>query len=183
MLWKELFAESAAARLGWVGRTVVGVLVLAIVIPLLGSFYESWNKRPQQFIGLALVLSNFVGCFGLLIVAARAATLITSEKERDCWVSLLGTPLSAADIVQAKLLGNLYAARWISLLLGLIWLLAVLMDRAFLGVFALSAVTWLLLAGYASCLGLAFSLLIAQSQPEPWPRRAGDRRFSSGAST
>ncbi len=163
MIWKELFAESAAGRLGWLGRTVLGLMVLAVVLPMLGNFYECWPNHGQQFIDMAVVMGDFVGCFGLLIVTARAATLVTSEKERDCWVSLLSTPLSAADIIRAKLLGNLYAARWIGLLLGMIWLLALLMDRHFLLIAVLLAATWLLLACYASCLGLTFSLLLRNS--------------------
>jgi hypothetical protein len=163
MLWKEMFAESAAGRMGWIGRIVIGLLIAAITIPLLGTFYECWPNKPEQFIGTATVMGDFVGCFGLLIVAARAATLVTSEKERDSWVSLLSTPLTAESILQGKLGGNLYAARWIGSLLALIWLLPVLMNVRFWGVATLVMATWILLACYASCLGLAFSLALRNS--------------------
>jgi hypothetical protein len=54
-------------------------------------------------------------------MAATAATSVTSEREKDTWVSLSGTPLSGAEILIGILLGSAWRVR---VLLGaslLVW--------------------------------------------------------------
>lgn len=53
----------------------------------------------------------------------RPAGLVTIEKKHDCWISLLSTPMTGGEIMRAKMLGNLYAARWGLIILTGIWLL------------------------------------------------------------
>ena len=48
----------------------------------------------------------------LLLLAARASGLVTYEKERDCWHSLVATPLTGREIMRGKMWGNLYSIRW-----------------------------------------------------------------------
>ena len=38
----------------------------------------------------------------LLLVAGRRSGLITVEKERDCWISLISTPLTGGEIMRGK---------------------------------------------------------------------------------
>ena len=72
----------------------------------------------EQFYGWAAFIIAAGGSVGLLTLGARVAGSVSYEKERDTWLTLLTTPMSAEEIVSAKLLGNLYAYRW--LYLGLI---------------------------------------------------------------
>ena len=77
-------------------------------------------------------MGTFLACGGLLLAAARAAGSITSEKERDCWTSLLSTPLEPGEIVWAKIAGSVWSLRGVAMLLLLIWGLGVLLDPPFL---------------------------------------------------
>ena len=36
----------------------------------------------------------------MLLLAGRAAGLVTIEKERDCWISLLSTPMTGGEIMR-----------------------------------------------------------------------------------
>lgn len=160
MIWKELFAERAMMRLGWLGNIALGLLLLAIVVGTI-SMYITTNLAgmpSDPFIGYAIFMGTTVACAGLLLCAARAATSITAEKERDCWVSLISTPLENRAIVSGKIWGNLYALRLLALPLAFIWGLAVVREPRFLG-----ALPWLIVplgvqAVFCSCLGMRFSL-------------------------
>ena len=73
-------------------------------------------------------MGTMLGCWGLLLVASRAAGSIASEKERDCWTSLISTPLEPGEIVWAKIAGSVWSLRGLVMLLMLIWGLGVLLD-------------------------------------------------------
>jgi ABC-type Na+ efflux pump permease subunit len=91
-------------------------------------------------------------------MAARAASSITSEKERDCWTSLLGTPLTPFEIVWAKVAGNLYAARWFFYLLMTIWASAIVLVPNFIFPVVLQGGTFVMLAFFVSSMGVLYSL-------------------------
>lgn len=175
MLWKEMFAERSASRLGLVARIARGSIVLFVVVVALWQFVDSLlsplaaGENPyasngdtsyyaQGFVGAAMTLATLTASLGLLLCTARAATLVGSERERDCWISLIGTDLSAAEIVTAKVVGNLYAARGLWLLLAFLYLLAAIRHPPFVLalpflVAAVAAVAW-----FVSGLGVWFSL-------------------------
>jgi hypothetical protein len=164
MLWKELFAEPAASRLGWLGRIALTLIVLGIIVPTFYFFFTtitSGGPRPhfgREYIGYSLFMGTLLGCGGLLLVAARAAGSITSEKERDCWTSLLSTPLNPSEIVWAKIVGSAWSVRGLVLLLALIWGLGVVLDPKFLVVTPFLLGTFVVLAVYAASLGVRYSL-------------------------
>ncbi len=68
-------------------------------------------RNGEYFCQYAVFMSTFLCCCGLLLLTVRAAGSITSEKERDCWVSLISTPLEGGQIVKAKILGSLWSLR------------------------------------------------------------------------
>ncbi len=170
MLWKELFAEPAASKLGWLGSILMGIIVLAVLGGTAYAFYYNvyeFNNRNYYGSGrpaytgyliYTAVMTMILGSGGLLLMAARAAGAVTSEKERDCWVSLLSTPLRPGEIVWGKVAGNLYSSRWILFLLAVIWGLAVLLDPLFLGPVLLQGWTYLSVAFFVSSLGILYSL-------------------------
>jgi ABC-type transport system involved in multi-copper enzyme maturation permease subunit len=162
MLWKEMIVEPAAARLGVIGRIAAMLFVIAIITPTILVFYENYNvysdARMRGFFSFSVTMGVVIGCVSLLAVAARAAGTITSEKERDCWVSLISTPLDPGEIVMSKILGNMWAMRGVLLLLALIWGLGLIFDPSFIGVIVATLLTLLLLAVFASALGVMFSL-------------------------
>jgi hypothetical protein len=162
MVWKELFAGTAVSRLGLVGRVCVAILLATIFGLTLYVFDEAVHRnlrsQTEPFHEYVVVLTGWVGTGILLLLASRSAGLITSEKESDCWLSLLATPLEPSEIVQGKLWGNLYAVRWPLGVLAVHWGLGVWLDPGF----ALAAVgllaVFLLYASYVTLLGLFFSL-------------------------
>ena len=166
MLWKEIFAEPAASRLGWVGRIALTLLVLVIVGVTFYMFFKAqtmtgnspYRQIAEEYLAYALSMGSLLGCGGLLLVASLAASSIASERERDCWTSLISTPLGAGEIVWAKIAGSIWSLRGLVLLLLLIWGLGVLLDPPFLVAVPFLLGTFLLLALYAAALGVVFSL-------------------------
>lgn len=159
MVWKEMFTEQPRGRPGKLSALMQLVLVVGIGIAFVDTFLDALDMPDRsRFVESGAILANLVACVGLVLAVARSATQITSEKERDCWVSLLSTPLSAAEILTAKLLGNLYSARWITLLLAGIAALVLVADVRAIGLVVIFALTWLLFLVYAGCLGLYVSL-------------------------
>lgn len=168
MLWKELLAEHAQSSMGLAGRIVLSLAVLMIVGTSLISFgfYLSVGSSLDAgaaFQSFVAVMATLVICGTLLLLAARGATSITIEKERDTWTALLGTPLEPAEIILAKFWATLYSGRWALPLLGFLWLLgAIAYPYSLIGL-PLVLVTIAILASFFSALGIAFSLRCSNS--------------------
>ncbi len=168
MLWKEIFAEPAASRLGAVGRIALTLLVLAVLVPTVYVFYMDLISSPSasihhggsasEYFWYVLWMGTLLSCVGLLIVASRAAGSIASERERDCWTSLISTPLKPSEIVWAKIAGSVWSIRGLVLLLLLLWGLGVVLEPQFLITVPFLLGTFLVLALYAAALGVNFSL-------------------------
>jgi len=163
MLWKEMFAETSAVRFGLLARIAMLLLVAAAIVPagmmvINYLFYATGEYAGRDVLDYALGVSVAAALLGLLMVLIRAAGGITAEKERDCWTSLVSTPLSPAQIVWGKIAGSLYSARLLALPLLLIYGMALLVDPGFVWFIAALAITWGVLALYVAALGLLFSL-------------------------
>ena len=162
MIWKEMFAGTAQTRLGIVGSVALTLILLTVLGGTIYAFIEftffQRSNRVNEFLGYLSGLTGFLGSGMLLLLAARAAGLVTSEKERDCWMSLLATPLSGHEIMTGKMWGNLYGIRWPLLVLASAWTLGLLSEPGFIIAVVAMAVTFLLLAWYVTNLGLYFSL-------------------------
>jgi hypothetical protein len=137
---------------------VLGITAYAFYESTTGMYQFGNPRRSEAFLFYTAYMSTIIGCGALLIMAARSASSITSEKERDCWVSLLGMPLTPAEIVGAKVAGNMYAMRWLLFLLAIIWGLAVLLDPGAIVPIGFQCVTLAILAFYISALGVIYSL-------------------------
>lgn len=162
MIWKEMFSSTSATRLGWVGWIALSILLAATVVWTAFFFWESHRKSPgavfPTYFQYLMALSGFGGCFMLLLLAARAAGLFTQEKERDCWTSLLSTPLSAREIIWGKFAGNLYSARWMLAVLLFAWVLGVVLAPSFIWITLWNLANCLVLASFVTMLGLCYSL-------------------------
>ena len=115
MLWKEIVAEPAASRSGAVGRIAVMLILFGILAPTAWVFFTTLTSLYarsdySQYLQYCTLMGALVGCGGLLLIAARAAGSITSEKERDCWVPLiehaLGTPRDRPGQDRGKYMGR-----------------------------------------------------------------------------
>ena len=81
-----------------------------------------------------------------------------SEKERDCWVSLISTPLEAGQIVKAKILGSLWSLRGLVPFLAVVWLPALLLRPEYFFGIAFSLLDLGILAAFTAALGVYCSL-------------------------
>lgn len=167
MLWKEAFSGVAATRLGIAGRIA---LVLLVMVILGTTLYQFWSMVASSgfsdglwFLRYAVIMGTVVGSGVLVLVGTRAASSVTAERERDTWLSLLSAPLSPQEIVWGKVLGSIWAARWIYALLVFILGLGFLVHPVFaLGMFAMMA-TLAVLSLFASALGVWSSLVCRTS--------------------
>ena len=169
MLWKELFAASASSKLGMIGRIAICVLAACVLVPIMYQFHETLTNpsgsgwRVESYLMATTICGMLVSCGILLLIATRSACSITSEKERDCWQSLLSTPLSGFEIVRGKVLGSIYAVRYLFGVLFLMWGLAVIISPTYLFAVPFMLYTLLVIAVSVASLGVIFSLRMKSS--------------------
>lgn len=175
MVWKEFFAEQSGGLMRVLSWLVLGG-AMAVVVGFVGwlfldSFddsggFASYGSRgivSASYAVISFLISSsiaamFVACGILLLVAARAASSVTGERERDTWTVLLGTTLGGPEIVLAKIAGNIFAFRYLYAGLALVWLLMlarqpVMVIPLFFQMIVLVETSW-----FASALGVFFSL-------------------------
>ena len=125
MFWKEVFAEPGM-RLHFVLRVLLVVIVLASFVPpvLITANYlpellygRAWSDYREAMSAWVVATGGVLGTVLLLMAAARAAGSITGERARHTLDDLLTSPLTNAEIVNAKWWGALLAQRR-----GLLWL-------------------------------------------------------------
>jgi ABC-type transport system involved in multi-copper enzyme maturation permease subunit len=126
MLWKEWYFDHrprgrwlAAAQPIWLAALASLPLALAAHSRLLAA----WT--PEEWTAAARVLSLGIFAVTLCQVAVRAATSVGAERDADCWFALMPTPLTAREIVRAKVVGAVKPLIWAVLLTGPSWVLAV----------------------------------------------------------
>ncbi len=162
MYWKELYAEPGSSRLGLLGYGLLAVIFCAVCGFTIYIYFESmgysYMAHGESFCQYAIGMSTFLSCCGLLLLTARAAGSITSEKERDCWVSLISTPLEGGQIVKAKILGGLWSLRGLVPFLAVVWLPAVLLRPEYIFGIAFSLLDLGILAAFTVALGVYCSL-------------------------
>jgi ABC-type transport system involved in multi-copper enzyme maturation permease subunit len=137
--WPVLWKECHTAPPAGIGRffryflvlfllTCLCVGMFRLVSPVLGSRFGFAPLPPQllerhlEWINNAVryitaVLYGFAG----FLVAGSAATMISSEKERDTWDGLIGTRLEPKEIVLQKMAGAIYQQRWLLIPIAIVW--------------------------------------------------------------
>lgn len=170
MLWKELFARSAATKLGVLGRVAIAVLIVAVAVIAIASYvwvitsYTGGYETPGEIYLITSVMITVTWGVGIaILMGLRAAGLITYEKERDCWLSLISTPLTGQDIISAKAIGNLYAFRWMLAPLAMAWLLQLTLSPVFVIAIPLHLLAIFVTGLFATAVGLGYSLGMSTS--------------------
>ncbi|MGO9114775.1 MAG: ABC transporter permease subunit [Thermoguttaceae bacterium] len=161
MYWKELYAEPGSSRPGLLGYGLLAVIFSAVcgfTIYIYGETAGQRWRNAESFCEYATTMSTFLSCCGLVLLTARAAGSITSEKERDSWVSLISTPLDAGQIVKAKILGSLWSLRGLVPFLAVVWLPALALRPACFWGVAFSLLDLGILAAFTATLGTYCSL-------------------------
>jgi ABC-type transport system involved in multi-copper enzyme maturation permease subunit len=167
MLWKEVFVDSGA-RGGWMARVLFGLIALAMLAPVAImiwfefidptsyfaslSFPERWHRfREGANMWIRVVTGILTGMI-VLAAAVRGAGAISGEKDKDTWISLLGTPMTAEEILRGKFWGCALGLRRVYFFLLLLWSIAlvfgaanpftILLDAALLALYV-AAFTWI----------------------------------------
>jgi ABC-type transport system involved in multi-copper enzyme maturation permease subunit len=160
MIWKEFFVEGGF-RLGIFGRILTILIVLSTFWPLTWilpgttwALNAGLDPGTYQF---SRACGSLIACLLLIVVALRASTSISSERDKQTLEALLTTPLGIGEILGAKWLASVCTVRWGWLWLAAIWGLGVFEGgmRAVSVVYMLLA--WLVFASMLATLGLWFS--------------------------
>jgi ABC-type transport system involved in multi-copper enzyme maturation permease subunit len=166
MLWKEVVADPGW-RLNWFGRTALLCLVAASFIPPL--YFETLRgtirseQLGQAFGDWARVLGTILACLLLVVVAVRAATAVSGERERQTLESLLTSPLDSTAILSAKWLGTVLSVRWGWLWLGAVWTWGLAEAALHPLALPLAAAVWLVYASLLATIGLWCSIVCRTS--------------------
>ncbi len=135
MFWKEVFAEGGVR-----GGCVGGVISIMVAVCLFGSlglivYFElldpprygtwtassAWESFTESINVWARISTGALGFVAMIAVAVRGASAVSGERDRDTWVSLLGTPLTAWEMLRAKWLGTILSLRQLYVAMLLVW--------------------------------------------------------------
>jgi ABC-type transport system involved in multi-copper enzyme maturation permease subunit len=158
MIWKEVFASRPATRAAAIMR-LVGVVVLGLgALATMGMFVLGVVGEAENFTYFTASMGTALGCGAILLATARASNSIAGEKEQQTWGALLSTPLAPWEILVGKIVGQLYAVRWVGALLLVLWVLQCCLKPQFAVVVPLLATEVAVLTAAGVLLGLFFSL-------------------------
>lgn len=136
VFWKEVTVD-AGRRKTW-SQFFAGLIVILLVFcwPIL-IFCVSYLDQNYRFTGFTdrnfrlfregvavwvRVASGGLGFLMMLGAATRGASVITGEKDRDTWTTLISTPLSSWNILIGKWWGAVLGLRSMAYMLGMVWL-------------------------------------------------------------
>lgn len=179
MIWKEITSLRSAINLGWSGRIAAGIIGFMILYGIGWGFYEtafddSWRKSysynsysnqeripPIEYV--AIVLVPMVFGMMLLLITSNAAGAITSEREKDTWITLMSTPVEGREVILGKITALVYGMRYWYALILLNWALVVPFRPMFLLLIPVLVVIHFIAAFFAAVLGLLCSLQASTS--------------------
>jgi ABC-type transport system involved in multi-copper enzyme maturation permease subunit len=162
ILWKELFTNSRRYGLGRLIRVCMTVVGWGALLWMLWALAISdMGAAPGQrtpFRTFVTIVEPPLVCIALLGIVLRAATSIAGERERGTWDSVLLTPQSAGALLWSKLLGCLFAVRWIGLLVLILWTIGVLTGQLRPAALGLAMLLGVVVSVCAAIVGMAASL-------------------------
>lgn len=176
MYWKELWMSRAPGASKWI--TQVGILFGLGLLAY--SMSEVTYKAVQEFLsygyradGRTFNRDNFQTSLRVssaviytiwgLSLAIAASLTITAEREEDTWISLLGTPLEAREILFPKMLGCLWRTRFLPALMIGGWVFGVLVGAVHPFGFLAATAELAIFTSFIVALGVAISLRIKTS--------------------
>lgn len=152
MRWKEIYPRPRR-------RLMTFLLWVAAIGTLIGPVLAAFNSAGTEELGRVVqVTSTVLLSCSLLLIAARAAASVTTEKERDSWATLLSTTLPANEIVLGKVWGAIHEARWLLGISTVSWLAATLFNPAMFIAFLLQLIAYAPCCLFCAGLGVRFSL-------------------------
>jgi len=105
-------------------------------------------------------------CLGFLIsTLSNGALSITRERERDTWLGVLSTPLSAREIIRGKVLGVLWKERETIATILIVWMLGLAVGALHPAGFLLALIWTSLVAAAYTTIGIGYALVFATEPP------------------
>jgi ABC-type transport system involved in multi-copper enzyme maturation permease subunit len=169
MLWKEVFVTSTkrVGVFGWFFRFMMALLLMVIPGMLAwriffrddygyygyrNGFGERWEEFQEGMNAWVRICTGVIGTIIFFGAAMRGASAIAGERDRDAWVSLLASPLTAWEMLRGKWIGCMLTMRGAYFTLLVIWIIGliigaaniftVLLTIATIGIFT-SAYSWI----------------------------------------
>lgn len=157
MLWKEFFFAKRKMKYPLLHRTVMLLGFLAFVTSSVWMFFYN-IQDPEIYVVFVMVVATSMACLGILMLGARAAATITTEKEQETWQALVSSPLEGKEIIGAKIWGSIYSMRAVLALLLIVWVPTFFDEPTMMLGFIGSLVAILAVALFAASLGVLLSL-------------------------
>jgi ABC-type transport system involved in multi-copper enzyme maturation permease subunit len=171
MLWKERHVGRTSDTV----RLVIRLALLVSGIWLSGAtchfaapaFLELWHQgySAVEVYAARETLSYYLRAVCTLVyvawclaAASLAAGGIVAEREADTWTSLVATPLGGEEIVRAKMIGAVWATRWLGLVLLAHWLLGLASGAVHPIGFVAVMIETAVFIWFAAALGVSMSL-------------------------
>jgi ABC-type transport system involved in multi-copper enzyme maturation permease subunit len=179
MLWKEcpgryrFRSPTLRLLLTILKLAVAGLLGYWMIVSALPAFEEvlqhgygehssNWDSRYGFNLGVRSV--TVIGYLLLvLILASVSAGCITSEKEKDSWISLITTPMDGWEILRGKVAGAFWSARYLFAGLLILWTTGVVAGSLHPFGFVLLAGATTVYSAFAVALGVHFSSICRTS--------------------
>ncbi len=136
VFWREVFVEGNS-RMGCIGRIIIytiGVLVFVPVFIIIGhhliypsnwggriSIAQQWYEFSMNINGWVRIVTGILATLMFFAISMRAAGAISGERDKDSWISLISTPLSADEILWGKWWGCILGMRRVYLMFAIIW--------------------------------------------------------------
>jgi ABC-type transport system involved in multi-copper enzyme maturation permease subunit len=170
MFWKEVFVDGGmkGGAAGWVlGALIIG---LVFMIPLIIAHQTLWEPswsgnfsgHWRDFVhGINVWCRGATGVLGgllLLGAAVRGSGCVSGERDKDTWISLVGTPLGAWEMLRGKWLGCILGLRRGYFVLLLVWAFSLLVGAAPLGLILLDLIHLAVYVSAFAWIGILFSI-------------------------
>ena len=136
VFWREVFVEGNS-RMGCIGRIIVSIIGVLIFAPMAFIIWNDFISQPTWQVGWNFndqwhefaininrwvrIASGIIATLMFFAVSMRAAGAISGERDKDSWISLISTPLSADEILWGKWWGCVLGMRRIYFVLAIIW--------------------------------------------------------------
>ncbi len=131
--------------------------VLVVKLSKLGAAPAPGQARLEFNIVLrqATLIFDVVYIF---LVAGYAVEGLAKERERETWLGLIATPLTGREILRAKMLGSIWKARWLALVMMALWLVGLLVGAVHPVGFLMATAGLVVSCWFLSALGVSVSL-------------------------
>lgn len=157
MLWKEFFFAKRKQKHPLLQRVLLLLGFFVFVVSAIWMYFYNMQD-PEIYTVYMMIVATAMACLAILMLGARAAATITTEKEQETWQALVSSPLEGKEIIAAKIWGSIYSMRAVLALLLIVWVPTFFDEPTMMIGFMFSLVAIFAVAWFASSLGVLLSL-------------------------